>query len=110
MVQELEDLLFACRSVGVMYKSDTYRRDLRALVTKAARFDFSLSGQTAEYFIGWPPSGLSNVSFDQKTMQVSQRSPQSTRNVRFILQPCFFRVNKQDDTLAVIDECTVWKF
>ncbi|KAG4256672.1 hypothetical protein FPRO03_03682 [Fusarium proliferatum] len=108
--QELEDLFFACRSVGVMYKSDTYRRDLRALVTKAARFDFNLSGQTAEYFIGWPTSGRSNMSFDQKTMQVSQRSPQSTRNVRFILQPCFFRVNKQDDTLAVIDECTVWMF
>ncbi|EXM20036.1 hypothetical protein RAB80_011694 [Fusarium oxysporum f. sp. vasinfectum] len=80
VVQELEDLFFACRSAGVMYKSDTYRRDLWALVTKAIRFDFSLSGQTAEYFIGWPPSGRSNVPFDQNTMQVSQRSPQSTRN------------------------------
>ncbi|KAF5240336.1 hypothetical protein FANTH_9596 [Fusarium anthophilum] len=95
IVQELEDLFFACRSVGVMYKSDTYRRDLRALVTKAIRFDFNLSGQTAEYFIGWPRSGRSNVPFDQKTMQLSQRSPQSSRN---------------DDSVAVVDECTVWMF
>ncbi|KAG5744786.1 hypothetical protein H9Q72_011417 [Fusarium xylarioides] len=80
IVQELEDLFIGCRSAGVMYKSDTYRRDLRALVTKAIRFDFNLSGQTAEYFIGWPPSGRSNVPFDQKTMQVSQRSPHSTKN------------------------------
>ncbi|KAF5632239.1 amino acid transporter AAT family [Fusarium tjaetaba] len=62
VVQELEDLFFACRSVGVMYKSDTYRRDLRALVTKAIRFDFSLTGQTAEYLIGWPPSAGSPVN------------------------------------------------
>ncbi|KAF4947609.1 hypothetical protein FGADI_10290 [Fusarium gaditjirri] len=54
IVQELEDLFFACRSAGVMYKPDTYRRDLRALVTKAVRFDFCLSGQTAEYCVGWP--------------------------------------------------------
>ncbi|KAF5558350.1 amino acid transporter AAT family [Fusarium napiforme] len=61
VVQELEDLLFACRSVGVMSKSDTYRRDLRALVTKAIRFDFSLTGQTAEYLIDWPPSDLATL-------------------------------------------------
>jgi hypothetical protein len=94
----------------VMYKSDTYRRDLKALVAKAIRFDFSLTGQTAEYLIGWPSSGRSNVPFDQNIMQVSQRGPQSTRNVRFMLQPCFFRVNKQDHTLAVVDECAVWMF
>lgn len=108
VVQDLEDLFFACRSVGVMYKSDTYRRDLRALVTKAIRFDFNLSGQTAEYFIDWPRCGRFNVPFDQKTMQVSQRSPQSTRNVRFMIQPCFFRLSRQDGSLMAVDECTVW--
>lgn len=108
VVQDLEDLFFACRSVGVMYKSDTYRRDLRALVTKAIRFDFNLSGQTAEYFIDWPRCGRFNVPFDQKTMQVSQRSPQSTRNVRFMIQPCFFRLSRQNGSLMAVDECTVW--
>ncbi|KAF5975810.1 amino acid transporter AAT family [Fusarium coicis] len=61
VVQELEDLFFACRSVGVMFKSDTYRRDLKALVTKAIRFDFSLTGQTAEHLIDWPPSDCGSL-------------------------------------------------
>jgi hypothetical protein len=110
VVQEFEEYFSSCRS-RVFGSDAAYRRDLRVLIEKAVKIDFSLSGQTSQYLIYAPPSGRCNVAFDETRMQLAPRSPSSSRNVEFMLRPCLFRECRQDESYngwVIIDKCTVW--
>ncbi|KAF9767429.1 hypothetical protein IL306_000016 [Fusarium sp. DS 682] len=109
VVQDVEELLSPCRSR--LSSSEPYRRDLRALVNKAIDMDFKLCGQSTYYLVGWPPRGRYNVPFDKAIMKLAQGSPQSSRSVRFMMQPCLFRAEGQggiSEGFVIIDQCSVW--
>ncbi|KAF4343938.1 amino acid transporter AAT family [Fusarium beomiforme] len=109
VVQDIEELLLPCRSR--LSSSEPYRRDLRALVNKAIDMDFKLCGQTSYYLVGWPNGGRYDVPFEKTIMKLAQGSPQSSRTVRFMMQPCLFRAGGHggsSEEFVVIDQCSVW--
>lgn len=109
VVKKLEELFVSCRPR--IARSDIYRRELRELIHKVVDIDFRISGQTTRYLIDWPHSRRYDVAFDETKMQQDPRSPSSSRKVRFMLQPCLFRADRQGEgsnNFAVIDRCMVW--
>ncbi|CAG1984693.1 unnamed protein product [Fusarium graminearum] len=111
LVKRFEDLFASCRPRKS--RSDSYRLDLEALVSKAIQIDFWFSGQTSRYLVDWPHVGRHNMVFDKAKMRQDARSPESFSDVRFMIQPCLFGVNRQGegyDSLVVLDKCVVWMF
>lgn len=111
LVKRFEDLFASCRPRNS--RSDSYRLDLEALVSKAIQIDFWFSGQTSRYLVDWPHVGRHNMVFDKAKMRQDARSPESFSDVRFMIQPCLFGVNRQGegyDSLVVLDKCVVWMF
>jgi hypothetical protein len=109
VVKKFEELFASCRPR--MSRSDTYRRELRELIHKAVAIDFKISSQTTRYLIDWPHPQRYDIAFNETKMQQDPPSPSSSRNVRFILQPCLFRGDGQgegSDNLVLIDRCVVW--
>ena len=109
VVEELEDLFAPCRPW--VTSSGPYRRELQALVNKTIELDLKFSGQQAYYAVGWPGKGRYNVNLNQSFMKLAAGSPQSSRNVRFMIQPCLFRAGGRGESfedLIAIDQCSVW--
>jgi hypothetical protein len=109
VVKKFEELFASCRPR--ISRSDTYRRELRELIHKAVDIDFRISGQTTRYLIDWPHPRRYDIKFDEAKMQQDPRSPSSSRNVRFMLQPCLFRADGEregSNDFVLIDRCVVW--
>ncbi|KAH7127554.1 hypothetical protein EDB81DRAFT_809528 [Dactylonectria macrodidyma] len=111
VVEELEDLLAPCRSWMNSY--GPFHRELQAVVNKAIELDLKFSGQQAHYAVGWPNQGRCNVNLDQDFMKLAAGSPKSSRNVKFMIQPCLFRSGGRGESFGqymLLDQCSVWMF